>query len=81
MFNTYLFYCEINFTIITVKCFVSLVSKNSLNFGRRHFKLFTNCHISCTTTEYSRAEIRNVELEFWNRNLQYQPQYNLNISH
>ena len=25
---------------------VSLVSNNLLNYGRRHFKLFTNCQVS-----------------------------------
>ena len=28
---------------------VSLVSNNLSNYGRRHFKLFTNCHVSWDT--------------------------------
>ena len=28
---------------------VPLVSNNFTNYGRRHFKLFTNCHVFCRT--------------------------------
>jgi len=42
--NTYLL--EINFTIILLSF---LVSNNLTNHGRRHFKLFTKCHVSWDT--------------------------------
>ena len=34
-----------NYTIEKI-LLVSLVSNNLLNYGRRHFKLFMNCHVS-----------------------------------
>ena len=42
MFKSYIFYCEINFIMINT-------SNNLSNYGRRHFKLFTNCHVSWDT--------------------------------
>ena len=49
--NIHLF--EINFTIkllpFSISLSLSLVSHNLTNYWRRHFKLFTNCHISSDT--------------------------------
>ena len=46
-------YFEINFTIIWLPynffLLFSLVSNNLTNYERRHFKLFTNCHVSWDT--------------------------------
>ena len=45
-FYSNIFYFEINFTIIHVIFFLFGLLKN---YGRRHFKLFTNCYVSWDT--------------------------------
>ena len=52
LFYSNIFYFEINFLKMTAMLYFllfSFVSMNLTNYGRRHLKLFTNCHVSWDT--------------------------------
>ena len=52
------------FTIIclpnNIFCY-SLISNSLTNYGRRHFKLFTNCHVSWDTLQHTVSLIKNFD--------------------